>query len=64
MQSNTVFKNELLSTQRLYSDYGLKNLQEFWAESVEIFFERPLAMKEHYPDLFTTMRLLLNQQPV
>ena len=64
MQSNTVFKNELLSTQRLYSDYGLKNLQEFWAESVEIFFERPLAMKEQYPDLFTTMSLLPNQQPV
>ena len=63
MHSNTVFKNELLSTQRLYSDYGLKNLQEFWAESVEIFFERPLAMKKQYPDLFTTMRLLLNQQP-
>ena len=63
MYSNTVFKNELLSTQRLYSDYGLKNLQEFWAESVEIFFERPLAMKEQYPDLFTTMSLLLNQQP-
>ena len=64
MLSNTVFKKEVLSTQRLYSDYGLKNLQEFWAESVEIFFERPLAMKEQYPDLFTTMSLLLNQQPV
>ena len=64
MQSNTVFKNELLSTQGLYSDYGLKNLQEFWAESVEIFFERPLAMKEQYPDLFKTMSLLLNQQSV
>ena len=63
MQSSTVFKKELLSTQRLYSDYGLKNLQEFWAESVEIFFERPLAMKAQYPDLFTTMSLLLNQQP-
>ena len=63
MQSSTVFKNELLSTQRLYSHYGLKNLQEFWAESVEIFFERPLDMKEQYPDLFTTMSLLLNQQP-
>ena len=61
--SNTVFKNEILSTQRLYSDYGLKNLHEFWAESVEIFFERPLAMKAQYPDLFTTMSLLLNQQP-
>ena len=63
IQSSTVFKKELLSTQRLYSDYGLKNLQEFWAESVEIFFERPLAMKKKYPDLFTTMSLLLNQQP-
>lgn len=62
--SNTVFKNELLSTEKLYSNYGLKNLQEFWAESVEIFFERPSAMLQQYPDLYTTITLLLNQHPV
>ena len=26
----------------LYSEYAVKNFQEFWAESVEIFFEKPL----------------------
>lgn len=62
--SNSVLKNEQLLTQRLYSAYGLTNLQEFWAESVEIFFERPFAMKQQYPDLFNTMSNLLNQQPI
>ncbi len=64
MLSSTVFKNEHLSNKKLYSDYGLRNLQEFWAESVEIFFERPVAMKQQYPDLFMTMSLLLNQHPI
>ena len=63
MRSKIIFKKNL-NTQRLYSDYGLKNLQEFWAESVEIFFERPSAMKEQYPELFTQISLLLNQQPI
>lgn len=62
--SDVVFKTELVSPEKLYSDYGLKNLQEFWAESIEIFFERPTAMMEEYPELYTTMTLLLNQHPV
>lgn len=58
----SVFENEKRSAKRLYSDYGLKNLQEFWAESVEVFFEKPAAMKEQYPELYTTMCQLLNQK--
>ncbi|MFN0081116.1 MAG: zinc-dependent peptidase [Ferruginibacter sp.] len=58
----SVLEIEKSSAKRLYSDYGLKNLQEFWAESVEVFFEKPAAMKEQYPDLYTTMCRLLNQQ--
>ena len=48
----------------LYSEYAEKNFQEFWAESVEIFFEKPVAMQSHYPQLYQTMKTLLNQDPV
>lgn len=48
----------------LYSDYAYKNLQEFWAESIEIFFEKPAAMQSHYPDLYETLKELLNQDPL
>ncbi|MEP6846498.1 MAG: zinc-dependent peptidase, partial [Panacibacter sp.] len=45
----------------LYSDYAYKNLQEFWAESIELFFEKPQALKTCYPDLYKTLCELLNQ---
>lgn len=48
----------------LYSDYAYKNLQEFWAESIELFFEKPVAMQSHYPDLYETLKELLNQDPL
>lgn len=56
-----VFKIEKITEQRLYTDYALKNLQEFWAESVEIFFERPSQMKQQYPALYSCMQTILNQ---
>lgn len=49
---------------QLYTSYAFTNLQEFWAESIEIFFERPEEFKRHYPDLFETMHQLLNQNPI
>jgi hypothetical protein len=45
----------------LYSDYAVKDFQEFWAESAEIFFERPAQMKEFYPELYEAMKTLLKQ---
>jgi MtfA peptidase len=48
----------------LYSDYAYKNLQEFWAESIELFFEKSAAMQTHYPDLYETLKELLNQDPL
>jgi len=58
---DNVFKIEKVTEQRLYTDYALKNLQEFWAESVEIFFERPTLMKKQYPELYCCMQSILNQ---
>jgi len=48
----------------LYSSYADTDLQEFWAESVELFFEKPAELMEHYPEVYQSMQLLLNQNPL
>jgi MtfA peptidase len=60
---NKIFEAEKIQSGNLFSDYALKNFQEFWAESVEIFFERPRDMKAQYEELYESMSLLLNQRP-
>lgn len=47
----------------LFTANAFKDLQEFWAESVELFFERPQALYTHYPDLYEDMVQLLQQDP-
>ncbi len=61
---NKIFEAEKIQSGNLFSDYALKNFQEFWAESVEIFFERPKEMKEQYGELYESMSMLLNQKPL
>ncbi len=63
-EGSVIFEEEKLVNKNLYSDYGLRNIQEFWAESVEIFFEKPLIMKDEYPELYLLMSKLLNQNMV
>ena len=48
----------------LFSDYAYKNLQELWAESVELFFEKPEAFKISHPHLFDCLTELINQNPL
>lgn len=48
----------------LYSPYADTDLQEFWAESVELFFEKPAELLRHYPEVYESMKLLLNQEPI
>lgn len=60
---NKVYDLEKSAGQGLYSDYAMKDFQEFWAESVDIFFEKPLQMKALYPELYLVMSDLLNQDP-
>ncbi len=59
-----VFEREKLLTIGLYSDYAMKNFQEFWAESIEIFFEAPERLNMHYPDLYSMLCDLLCQDPL
>lgn len=60
---NKVFQQERSPGNGFYSEYAIKNFQEFWAESVELFFERPLPLKAIYPDLYKIMAAILNQDP-
>jgi Mlc titration factor MtfA (ptsG expression regulator) len=48
----------------LYSDYAMKNFQEFWAESIELFFENPQRLNSHYPELYHILCDLLCQDPL
>lgn len=60
---NTILKQEQSPGYDLYSDYGLTNEQEFWAESVELFFEKPTALKNAHPDLYDALTQILKQDP-
>ncbi|MCC6286927.1 MAG: zinc-dependent peptidase [Chitinophagaceae bacterium] len=60
---NTIFEKEKNNTTPFYSSYGLTNFQEFWAESVELFFEKPLSFKNTYGELYYVMVNILNQDP-
>jgi Mlc titration factor MtfA (ptsG expression regulator) len=59
-----VFEREKILTVGLYSDYAMKNFQEFWAESIEIFFQSPEILHDHYPDLYKIICDLLCQDPL
>jgi Mlc titration factor MtfA (ptsG expression regulator) len=54
---------EAKEEKNLYSSYADTNLQEFWAESVELFFEKPEDLNQHYPNVFHSMKVLLSQDP-
>ena len=43
--------------------YGATNHQEFFAVSVEHFFERPTELRAGYPELYDQLRLLLALDP-
>ncbi len=47
-----------------FRDYAGTNAYEFFAVSLEYFFEKPLQFSEAIPDLYDTLKKLLNQDPV
>lgn len=60
---NKVYDMEKKAGKGLYTAYAMRDFQEFWAESVEIFFEKPIQMKAIYPSLYEAISHLLNQDP-
>lgn len=43
----------------LYNNYALSNEQEFWASSVELFFEQPTHLQQHYPLVYSYVSKIL-----
>jgi Mlc titration factor MtfA (ptsG expression regulator) len=48
----------------LLGDYAATNYHEFWAVSVEVFFENPVQFRHELPDLYEAMTRVLNQDPL
>ena len=48
----------------LYSAYAFTNVQEFWAVSVELFFEKAEHLQTAYPNIFNHLQNLLRQNPL
>lgn len=48
----------------ILGDYAGTNYHEFWAVSVEVFFENPVRMKHELPELYDAMARLLKQDPM
>lgn len=44
--------------------YAFSNIHEFWAVSVEAFFENPAGLKENMPHLYVALCRVLNQDPL
>jgi len=55
---------DVIAKRRSYlRSYAFSNMHEFWAVSVEAFFENPLGLKRHMPDLYEALSHVLNQDP-
>jgi Mlc titration factor MtfA (ptsG expression regulator) len=48
----------------ILGDYAGTNYHEFWAVSVEIFFENPIRFRHELPELYNAISRLLRQDPI
>jgi Mlc titration factor MtfA (ptsG expression regulator) len=62
--SGPVFASAIVNHRSYLRDYAFTNVQEFWAVSVEAFFENPAGLKQSLPQLYGTLCDILNQDPL
>ena len=56
---------DVIANRRSYlRSYAFSNLHEFWAVSVEAFFENPVGLKANMPELYEALCRVLNQDPI
>ncbi len=58
-----IFQDMQRGKKTLLGEYAASNYHEFWAVSVEMFFENPFRFKYELPDLYEAMVKLLKQDP-
>jgi len=63
-QTGPVFIQALLQRGSILRNYAFTNFQEFWAVSVEAFFEMPEELKKYLPQLYEALCDVLNQDPL
>ena len=59
-----VFEKMQAGETTVLDPYAATNYQEFWAVSIETFFERAHAFKKQMPELYRALCILLNQDPL
>lgn len=59
-----IFTSMQEGIRNLLGDYAATNYHEFWAVSVEVFFENPVQLRHELPALYEAMVRLLNQDPL
>jgi Mlc titration factor MtfA (ptsG expression regulator) len=59
-----IFESMQGGAKNLLGEYAGTNYHEFWAVSVEVFFENPIRMRHELPELYKAMSSLLRQDPI
>ena len=63
-EAGPVFKELRQGKNDLLDDYGCLNVEEFWAVSIETFFENPQEFKAKMPGFYDAISKVLNQDPM
>lgn len=63
-QYGPVLIEALLHRRSFLRSYAFTNFEEFWAVSVEAFFEIPEGLKEYLPKIYDALCEVLNQDPL
>lgn len=63
-EGQEVYELKNSNPSQLFTNNAYRNLQEFWAESVELFFERPADLKRENSELYDSLADILNQDPI
>ena len=62
--SGPAFASAIVERGSYLRSYAFTNMQEFWAVSVEAFFENSASLKQSMPNLYGTLCDILNQDPL
>lgn len=60
-QAKKTLNNMEINEPSIFRSYGKTNINEFWAVTVECFFEDPINLKKQYPNLYHATSLILKQ---
>ena len=62
-KTGRIFADVITKRQSYLRSYAFTNVHEFWAVSVEAFFENPVGLRDNMPDLYEALCRVLNQDP-